>query len=138
MAGTPGSSNGQPAFVRLPVVVLRASALSAEARLIYALLMYYQRDDPYSFPKVSTLAADLGCSERTTRRAIGELTSAGLLIVTPVSGFVSHYTIAAPVAPPPAKSARGPRTEAPGGPAKRARGVRPKAPGDPGQKRHPT
>jgi hypothetical protein len=98
--------------------------------------MYYQRDDPYSFPKVSTLAANLGCSERTTRRAIGELKAAQLLIVMPVSGSVSRYTIAEPIAPTPAKNDVGPRTEAPGGsgqkrqggPVKNDRGPRTEAP----------
>ena len=45
------------------------------------------------FPKVPTLAADLGWSERTVRRAVRDLTAAGWLTVTERPGTSNLYRL---------------------------------------------
>src|SRR5262245_13154424 len=59
-------------FVRLPRAVLRAQGLSDRAKLLYALLLDYARQDGYCFPGTDRLRADLGCGHNQLGRAARE------------------------------------------------------------------
>src|SRR5262245_32227947 len=77
--GTPQATLAPVAgFVCLPRAVLRARGLSRDAKLLYALLRDYARQDGQCFPGTARLRADLGCGHNQLARALGELEAAGL------------------------------------------------------------
>jgi len=87
-AGNSGKSNvevdgGEPVpargFTALPNAVLLATALSRDARLLYALLLHHAWQDRRCFPSHATLAAELGAGETMLRVYLRELESAGLI-----------------------------------------------------------
>jgi hypothetical protein len=61
--------------------VLRDTRLSAQARLLYALLTTFADGGGTAFPSVDRLNTDMGVSDRTRRRAQDELEDAGYLEV---------------------------------------------------------
>ena len=66
-------------FVRLPRAVLRAPGLSDRAKLLYALLLDYARQDGCCWPGLARLRADLGGGHNQLARAVRELEAAGLI-----------------------------------------------------------
>ena len=66
-------------FVCLPRAVLRAPGLSRDAKLLYAVLADYARQDGHCFPGTERLRADLGCGHNQLARALRELEAAGLI-----------------------------------------------------------
>src|SRR5215211_204592 len=66
-------------FVRLPRSVLRALGLSDRAKLLYALLLDYARQDGCCWPGLARLRADLGGGHNQLARAVRELAAAGLI-----------------------------------------------------------
>ena len=66
-------------FVRLPRAILRAASLSDRAKLLYALLLDYARQDGYCYPGTDRLRADLGGGHNQLARAVRELEAAGLI-----------------------------------------------------------
>ena len=66
-------------FVRLPRAVLRAPGLSDRAKLLYALLLDYARQDGCCWPGLARLRADLGGGHNQLARAVRELEAAGLV-----------------------------------------------------------
>lgn len=66
-------------FVRLPRAVLRAPGLSDRAKLLYALLLDYARQDGCCWPGLARLRADLGGGHNQLARAVRELEAGGLI-----------------------------------------------------------
>jgi hypothetical protein len=67
-------------YTRLPDALL--SVLSPrEHQVIHLLLSYRWTDDALIYPSVPTMAARLGCSERTIQRTIRRLESGGYVVV---------------------------------------------------------
>jgi len=64
-------------FAALPYIVLRNTALSAGARLAYAVLLMYAWQEGSCFPGQERMAKDLGTSQRHLRRFLQELKDAG-------------------------------------------------------------
>lgn len=70
-------------WAQVPHDLLTDNRLSPTARVMFGLLVKYRNDEPdnprfgWAWPKVESLAADLEVSERTIRRALGELVGAG-------------------------------------------------------------
>ena len=62
--------------------VIRDASLTAQARLLYALLCSYANSAGESWPSIATLTELLACSPRTMRRARDELIAAGYLTTT--------------------------------------------------------
>jgi hypothetical protein len=67
-------------FVRLPRAVLRAPGLSDRAKLLYAVLLDYAREDGRCWPGTDRLRADLGCGHNQLARAARELEAGGLVV----------------------------------------------------------
>ena len=67
-------------FVRLPRAVLRAPGLSDRAKLLYALLLDYAREDGCCWPGTDRLRADLACGHNQLGRAARELEAGGLVV----------------------------------------------------------
>jgi DNA-binding transcriptional MocR family regulator len=61
--------------------VLRDTRLSAQARLLYALLTTFADAGGTAYPSVARLNTDMGVSDRTRRRAQDELEAVGFLEV---------------------------------------------------------
>lgn len=68
-------------FVQIPTLVVRDATLSPSARLLYAVLLSYAWGEGRCFPSQETLAADLGTTDRTVRRAQDELLVKGLISI---------------------------------------------------------
>jgi hypothetical protein len=80
-ANNTGSGPREP-FVMLPVAVLTNAELPMPARLLFALLIHHarlQRRGQRCQVSLDRLAEDLGCSERSVRRQVAKLVSAGLV-----------------------------------------------------------
>src|SRR5262249_23978009 len=131
-----------PGFVCLPRAVLRAPGLSVLARLLYATLLDYARQDSFCYPGVDRLRADLGVGHNQLARAIREL-EAGGLVVRRRRGF-GHTTIYHLLPLPAVRPGRralpgrtaGDLADAPGDEPRAPRTARPVAPG-PGPQRAP-
>jgi len=66
-------------FVKLPTAILLHPDLSLQAKLLYGVLRRYARQRTYCLPGCARLAADLGRSENTMRKAMNDLVTAGLV-----------------------------------------------------------
>jgi hypothetical protein len=66
-------------FTQVPNFVLTKQGLSVGAKLAYAMLLKYAWGDNACFPGQTKLAGDMGSGERSVRRYLEELESAGLL-----------------------------------------------------------
>jgi hypothetical protein len=66
-------------FVKFPKHVLYSRALSAHAKLLYAVLCGYAYQKDYCFPSYARLCEDMQLSERAIRKALHELIAAGLV-----------------------------------------------------------
>jgi Helix-turn-helix domain len=69
-------------FTQVPNFVLTKETLSVGAKLAYAMLLKYAWGDDACFPGQTKLAGDMGSGERSVRRYLEELESAGLLEIT--------------------------------------------------------
>ncbi len=72
----PVSSGG---FTQVPNCILNSTELSFAAKVIYAKLLSYAWHNNRVFPGQDTMAAEIGTSQPTVARAIGELEDQGLL-----------------------------------------------------------
>lgn len=68
-------------FAIVPTEVLRHPALTAQDKLVLAVLTSYADTEGYCWPSVGALATDCGLSERTVRYAIGHLHELGVIEV---------------------------------------------------------
>jgi hypothetical protein len=69
-------------FTQVPNFILTNKHLSVGAKLYYAMLLKYARDNDYCFPGQQKLAEDMGSTDRSVRTYQKELESAGFLEVT--------------------------------------------------------
>lgn len=69
-------------FTQVPNFVLTKPDLSVGAKLTYAMLLKYARDQEGCFPGQVKLAEDMGAGERSVRDYLKELRVAGLLAIT--------------------------------------------------------
>jgi len=69
----------QHGFVQLPNIVLWASNLSADGKILYAVLLGYAWQEGRCFPGYARLCLDLGASENKVRRYMRELEDMGLV-----------------------------------------------------------
>ena len=81
----------------LPNWLLRRTELTLTEKVVYAhLCQRYNEGKGYAWPKQSTIATALGCSERTIRRAVEGLVAARLIKATqPGLGRSMRYTFQA-------------------------------------------
>jgi len=66
-------------FVQLPKVVLQATSLSRDAKLLYAILLSYAWQATQCFPGYKSLCRDMGAGETTVRQYMAELKVKGLI-----------------------------------------------------------
>ena len=69
-------------FTQVPNFILTNKTLSVGAKLYYAMLLKYARENDYCFPGQQRLAEDMGAGERSVRTYQKELEDAGFLEVT--------------------------------------------------------
>ena len=69
-------------FTQVPNFILTNKDLSVGAKLYYAMLLKYARENDYCFPGQQRLANDMGSAERSVRTYQKELEDAGFLEVT--------------------------------------------------------
>ena len=69
-------------FTQVPNFILTNKDLSVGAKLYYAILLKYARENDHCFPGQQRLAEDTGSGERSLRRYQEELEKAGFLEVT--------------------------------------------------------
>lgn len=79
-------------FIAIPSTVLRKK-ISANAKLLYGLLRFYQFGNDNCWPARGTLAKALGCSDKSISRAIMQLENAGLVEVERRRRSSSIYTV---------------------------------------------
>lgn len=78
-------------YAQLPHAIARDPRLTRSARLLWAVLRGRQQSNKRGIRvKQSTLAEDLGVTERTVRRLVAELVSAGLLTVIQTGRSASY------------------------------------------------
>jgi len=75
------SSSEALGFTILPNVVLLSPQLSAEAKILYALLRHYARRDEACYPGQERLARELPAGARSLSRYLQELQTAHLVTV---------------------------------------------------------
>lgn len=63
----------------IPNVLASYKGLQASSKLIWGRLAQYAGADGVCYPKIDTLAHELGCSERTVQRGLKELCSQGFI-----------------------------------------------------------
>src|SRR6185295_4278091 len=69
-------------FTQVPNFILTNKDLSVGAKLYYAMLLKYARENNFCFPGQQRLADDMGSAERSVRTYQKELEEAGFLEVT--------------------------------------------------------
>lgn len=68
-------------FTQVPNFILTNKDLSVGAKLAYAMLLKYARQDDRCFPGQARLAEDMGAGERSVRTYLNEIEAAGFLEV---------------------------------------------------------
>jgi len=66
-------------FTMLPNALLKARNLTSSAKMLYAFLLFYARQEGQCFPGYDTLATDMGMTEKSTRKYMQELESVNLV-----------------------------------------------------------
>jgi hypothetical protein len=66
-------------FTAVPNFILKSKALSVGAKLTYAMLLQYAREENECFPGQDRLAEDLGSTDRSVRTWLKELKAARLV-----------------------------------------------------------
>jgi hypothetical protein len=69
-------------FTQVPNFILTNKDLSVGAKLYYAMLLKYARENNFCFPGQQRLAEDMGSAERSVRTYQKELEDGGFLEVT--------------------------------------------------------
>ena len=78
----------------VPNFILESKKLSVGAKLVYAMLLKYAREEDECFPGQERLAVDMGCARRSVIRYIAELEKTGLLDVKRLGqGKSNRYTV---------------------------------------------
>lgn len=68
-------------FTQVPNFLLRSSKLSAGDKMTFAMLLSYAWQNDYCFPGQERLATDMGLDQRSVRRHLKSLQTAGLLAI---------------------------------------------------------
>ena len=71
----------QRGWTGVPNFILESKEISAGAKLTYAMLLKYARELDECFPGQDRLARDMGNGERSVRRWLKELETAGLISI---------------------------------------------------------
>ena len=71
----------QRGWTGVPNFILKSQHLSPGAKITYAMLLQYAREQDMCFPGQERLAKDIGNGERSVRRWIAELEEVGLISV---------------------------------------------------------
>lgn len=66
-------------FIQLPKLILYATNLTRDAKLLYAILLGYAWQERKCFPGYARLCSDMGASENMVRKYMRELEASGLL-----------------------------------------------------------
>jgi len=66
-------------FTMMPNALMKARNITHSAKMLYGFLLLYARQDHECFPGYDTLAADMGITEKSTRKYMGELEAVGLV-----------------------------------------------------------
>src|SRR5712691_13211889 len=69
-------------FTQVPNFLLKNPALSANAKVVYSMLLSYAWHNNRVFPGQERMGEDIGISRPSVTKAIGELVKAGYLDVT--------------------------------------------------------
>jgi hypothetical protein len=80
-------------FAQVPIVVYQDRKLSDGAKVLFSYLAWRQGQHDCAWPSVTTMAEDLGISDRAVQRRITELEARGWLTVVRRTGHSSQYTI---------------------------------------------
>jgi Helix-turn-helix domain len=72
----------QKGWTGVPNFILETKDVSVGAKLTYAMLLKYAREDDFCFPGQGTLARDMGCAERSVGTYLKELEGARLIDIT--------------------------------------------------------
>lgn len=72
----------QRGWTGVPNFILEAKDISVGAKLTYAMLLKYAREDDYCFPGQDALAEDMGCAPRSVATYLQELRNAKLIDIT--------------------------------------------------------
>ena len=68
-------------FTQVPNFLLRSNKLSAGDKMTFAMLLSYAWQNDYCFPGQERLATDMGLDQRSVRRHLKSLQTAGLLAI---------------------------------------------------------
>ena len=71
----------QRGWTGVPNFILESTEISAGAKLTYAMLLKYAREQDECFPGQDRLGRDMGHGERSVRRWLKELKKAGLVSI---------------------------------------------------------
>lgn len=71
----------QRGWTGVPNFILESKEISAGAKLTYAMLLKYARELDQCFPGQDRLAGDMGHGERSVRRWLHELETAGFIAI---------------------------------------------------------
>ena len=92
-------------FTMVPNAILTSPVVSVGAKLGYAMLLKYAWGDGACFPGQTKLAEEMGSGERSVRRYLEELESAGFLEITQRGlGKTNYYRLFVTVQKPHGKS----------------------------------
>ena len=80
LSSIPGERVDMPNRYEARELALKDVSISRNARLLYFAIDNYQRDNREGWCGQDTLARDLGCSQRSVKRWLAELRSAGLCV----------------------------------------------------------
>jgi len=95
-------------FTMVPNAILTSPAVSVGAKLGYAMLLKYAWGDGACFPGQAKLAEEMGSGERSVRRYLEELESAGFLEITQRGlGKTNYYRLFVTVQKPQKKLRKG-------------------------------
>ncbi len=78
----------------IPNFVLESKKISVGAKIVYAMLLKYAREESSCFPGQERLAQDIGCGERSVRRWLDELAAGKIISVKQRGqGLPNLYTV---------------------------------------------
>lgn len=84
----------QRGWTGVPNFILESKEISVGAKLTYAMLLKYAREEDECFPGQERLAKDMGCGQRSVVRYVAELESVKLISITKRGqGRPNLYTI---------------------------------------------
>jgi len=87
----------EPLYVKTPAVLLRDTSLKLSERVVYLYLSWRQGSNGECWPSRDTIAAELGISIPTVKRAIRTLESRGFIDIRRPNhqgrGVLNHYSV---------------------------------------------